>query len=214
MEDGMMVVKRGWSKGSVLSLVVMASPLVVACASEPAPVEDAVEVDLDGVEAQDYGTAWNGWSMFANGIYAGGVTSLGQLNYFLYKNSGSEPSRGGGACWVLQKTGSSCSNDAAGDAACTSGAVAQFGAGAYGYCWNNVCYDRPGTQSFCTLGPARTPGQYVMTGPGAVTVPPGYNFAPFVLGCMTKTQGPNPACGGTNQSLYMRTVVAGSRLPY
>jgi hypothetical protein len=24
---------------------------------------------------------------------------------------------------------------------------------------------------------------------------------------MTKTSGPNPACGGTNGSLYMRTVI-------
>jgi hypothetical protein len=27
-----------------------------------------------------------------------------------------------------------------------------------------------------------------------------------MVGCMTKTAGPNTACGGTDTSLYMRTV--------
>jgi hypothetical protein len=37
---------------------------------------------------------------------------------------------------------------------------------------------------------------------------PGFATSPYVgLGCMTKTAGPNTACGGTNTSLYMRLVV-------
>jgi hypothetical protein len=33
-----------------------------------------------------------------------------------------------------------------------------------------------------------------------------YEITSYALGCMTKAAGPNTACGGTDTSLYMRSV--------
>jgi hypothetical protein len=199
-----------WVKSVVVAMAI--GTLAFGCvntAESATDVVDSPEVDTDGLESQDFGTSWNGWDM----TVGASVINGGSVYYFVaqtltFGRSFGDATRGGGICTVLQKSGSSCTNDAAGDTACTTGAVAQFGAGAYGYCYNSVCYHRPGTAAaYCSQNPNRAPGSWtnVIATPSTPIVA-GYSAVPLTIGCMTKTAGPNPACGGTNQSLYMRTV--------
>jgi hypothetical protein len=76
-----------------------------------------------------------------------------------------------------------------------------WGSQAHGYCYSGACWYRAGSQaSDCALSPNRTAGTLTKS----VSTAMGYGYG--VLGCMTKTSGPNTACGGTNTSLYVRTI--------
>jgi hypothetical protein len=176
--------------------------LVTACAAEPAEVAaaDAPEIETDSVSSQDEGTSYNGWAQDPYGILQFCYGNL-VLGSYLGRSYGDE-TRGGGACFV-RRTTTGCSADST----CLGVAQAQWGASAYGYCYQGTCYSRPGGQAtYCALNPNRGPGYlYTYVAAGAEI---GFDGTDFALGCMTKTAGPNTACGGTNGSLYMRTVDA------
>jgi hypothetical protein len=169
---------------------------VTACAAEPTneQEENAPEAVLDAADSQDEGTEYNGWSQsmfFTVQICVSG----GGAAHTLTRSYG-DATRGGGACYV-ERTTTSCSSDST----CLGVATAQYGGSAYGYCYQGTCYSRPGSQaSWCANNPNRAPGH--------VYPPYQTNFSGTgaLLGCMTKTAGPNTACGGTNTSLYMRSV--------
>jgi hypothetical protein len=111
--------------------------------------------------------------------------------------------RGGGTCLVLKRTSGACTQDST----CITEARNHFGEGAWGYCYNGMCYNRPGLQAnFCTLNPNRSPGTYYSSN---VTTSAFNNYYsnPYMLGCMTKTAGPNTACGGTDPTKYEKVVI-------
>jgi hypothetical protein len=165
-----------------------------ACATENTDESDAPIASLEALEERDEGTSYNGWTQsLAAEVYT--VMGISVFNHTLTRSYG-DATRGGGACFVTS-TGSSCSSDAT----CLASAQATHGAAAWGYCYANQCYTRPGAQaSYCSMSPNRSAG----TVQGVWLMPYSTNYA---LGCMTKTAGPNTACGGTNGGLYMRTVV-------
>jgi hypothetical protein len=185
-------------KQFVVGGLAAAAVATTACSSEPAFEESPELATAANIEAQDEGWSYNGWEQLPAGWY-GGDGNVYTWNYFV--RSYGDSTRGGGSCVVYHRDGSSCSSDAT----CLSAAQAQFGASAWGYCSGGACWSRPGSQAaYCSLGPNRTPGQY--HNPAASEYAPASHTGPAVLGCMTKTAGPNTACGGTNTSLYMRTV--------
>jgi hypothetical protein len=167
---------------------------IVGCAAEQEQ-DDAPVATLDTAGEADEGTAWDGWTQSAAGNVSFGL-GLTDFSHTLTRSSG-DAIRGGGGCLVL-KTASSCSADAT----CTTSAIATYGAGAWGYCYSGLCYNRPGTQSaLCALNPSRAPGTV------SKVIFGGYPTTARVLGCMTKGAGPNnTSCGSTNTSLYMRSV--------
>jgi hypothetical protein len=184
-----------------ISLSLAALVGLSACASTEAPAEaDAPEATLDdAIDERDEGTSYNGWTQTAD-VRLNLFVNAYIMTHTFTRSSG-DATRGGGGCFVIRKPGTSCSSDAT----CTTAAQAQYGASAYGYCYSGVCYSRPGGQSpYCALAPNRSPG-VVNALWGADPYAPWTNNE-FVVGCMTKTAGPNPACGGTNTSLYMRTM--------
>jgi hypothetical protein len=168
-----------------------------ACAAEPveSTSDEAPTADLGAIDPQDEGSGYNGWlhetSIIVQANY--GFTTL--TNTF-WRNGG-EATRGGGGCYVVG-TGAGCSSDAT----CLSSAQATYGASAWGYCYQGGCYARPGSQAaYCSLSPNRSPGQ--ATNAWFSISLAGNQYG---LSCLTKTGGPNTACGGTNTSLYMRYV--------
>jgi hypothetical protein len=173
-----------------------------ACTAEPETSEEgnAPLATLDSMDETDEGTSYNGWSQdpyMINQLFCGNFV----LGHQLIQSYG-DATRGGGAC-LVKRTGEGCSSDST----CLASAQAQYGGSAWGYCYAGQCYSRPGPQSLCTLNPNRGPG-YIWTHPSTSYLTSGFGDpnTDFVLGCMTKTAGLNPACGGTNTSLYMRTV--------
>jgi hypothetical protein len=172
---------------------VLAALAVTACAAETAPTNEAPEASLDTLDSEDEGTSYNGWSQHVWG-------TLYVNTYYATINSGftrsyGDATRGGGACLVRQ-THISCSDDSN----CLFHAQSSYGSSAWGYCYSGACYLRPGDQSLCTLSPNRAAGGLFLGAGIDVT------GSEHILGCMTKNGGPNTACGGTNTSLYMRTV--------
>jgi hypothetical protein len=178
----------------------------VACATEPATdVTDAPEAAIDSLDTADEGDSYNGWTQSVPNFFACYDWYLfPQSDQFWFQHtftrSSGDSTRGGGGC-VVNQTGTSCSSDST----CLGLAQSTYGASAYGYCYSGLCYSRPGSQSdFCTLNPNRAPGTIdKLTWNRNSTLSNSY-----VLGCMTKTAGPNTACGGTDTSQYMRAVMA------
>jgi hypothetical protein len=170
---------------------------VSACATETASDgEEAPAADLDAVDPADQGESYNGWTQYAFGNYCTDLFNYARFGHYLVRSSG-DTTRGGGGCYV-KWTGVGCGSDDP----CIANAQAQYGSGAWGYCYSGTCYSRPGVQSiYCALGPNRSDGSMLMGG-GQESM----NANSAVVGCMTKTAGPNTACGGTNASLYMRTL--------
>jgi hypothetical protein len=173
---------------------------LTACAADPSEEDGkAPELTLDAIDPADEGTSYNGWTQqpVIDNHYCLGFVAVGHI---LSRSSG-DATRGGGACQV-RRTATSCSSDAL----CLSNAQAQYGAAAWGYCYAGKCYTRPGAQStYCVLNPNRAPGAVQFSASPSSLSPDGSDYA---IGCMTKTAGPNTACGGTNTSLYMRTASA------
>jgi hypothetical protein len=176
--------------------ILAGATMLMACGVDGLPEADAPAANADALDENDEGTSFNGWTQAISGIcdLGIGVTTWSQT---LTRASG-DATRGGGSCFILKKPGTTCTLDSN----CQAAAVAQYGASAYGYCYSGVCYSRPGSQaSFCSVSPSRPPGTN-----GGVFLAFGATGTENVLGCMTKTAGPNTGCGGTNTSLYMRTV--------
>jgi hypothetical protein len=177
----------------LLALGASAALFSIACGNASPEASDAPEAAVDGLDESDVGTDYNGWSQSAN--VAINVCGMGPS--FMWHNlsrSFGDATRGGGVCLVANY-GSACSTDAE----CHASATAAWGPSVWGYCYAGNCYARPGSQAdYCTLNPNRAPGQLMK-----YISPSSSNYA---LGCMTKTGGPNTACGGTNTSLYMRTL--------
>jgi hypothetical protein len=170
-----------------------AACLAAGCTSEATLEESSPDVDDGTLTEQDYGSSYNGWSLSAWGT---NWRDFGYAEFYgsFTKSSGTDATRGGGVCFVKLIPGS-CSTDAN----CGTPPT-----GWWNYCVQGQCWQRPGAQaSWCGLGPANAPNAY-----HSKTVPvPQYNSDTWgVLGCLTKTAGPNTACGGTNTSLYMRHV--------
>jgi hypothetical protein len=192
---------RSSSKCGWFGLAFTAAVAVSACAAEPAPEDEGAEAtlpELDSLAEQDVGASWNGWTQNTIAGYCIDI-AWQQWAYHELVRSYGDNSRGGGACLTIRRQPLAyCSSDAD----CLGGAQSTYGGSAYGYCNEGVCHDRPGSQAtYCGLSPNRGPGDLIDAGWQV-----GQSFAHwFVVGCMTKTAGPNTACGGTNTSLYMRT---------
>jgi hypothetical protein len=174
---------------TVLALSLIAGSFGLSACGE-APTTSAPEVEDDLADVADFGSSYNGWMGSANG-YLDLVARSVDLGVSFSRDYG-DATRGGGAC-VITPGGGSCSQD--------SNCPVWY-AGGYGYCMSGTCYQRPGSAAdLCYQNPNNAPGSY-------------YKFIPYVADtgtqlslvvCMTKTAGPNTACGGTNSSLYMRT---------
>ena len=64
---------------------------------------------------------------------------------------------------------------------------------------------------YCNVNPSRSPSTFSSPSSVALGLTDHVMWAPgvvptYALGCMTKTAGPNTACGGSNPSLYMRDL--------
>jgi hypothetical protein len=188
----------------VLVTSVVTALTASACANEvhEDDTSTAPTASLDTLEDQDQGTSYNGWAQISQLMLDYCWPSEMTLWHELKRTSG-DASRGGGGCYV-RRTTTSCSSDST----CTSMAQAQYGASAYGYCYSGTCYNRPGSQAnLCSMAPQRVPNvgtSHVLW--RSVAVAPPVDGNDFMVGCMTKTAGPNTACGGTNSSLYMRSM--------
>ena len=155
----------------------------------------------DAVDVADYGYSWNGWSQFPTGTWYTETNSyVGE--HVLTRTSG-DATRGGGGCFTISATVANCTEGS--DTSCTQEAIAKYGTSAYGYCSGGWCYYRPGSQStYCAVNPNRAPGTLTFSGSyPKIGLEPHRTHA---LGCMTKTAGPNTACGGTDASQYVRVV--------
>jgi hypothetical protein len=188
-----------------------------ACGAETPAAMEAPSAADGTLATRDEGTSYNGWTHTPSGLF---YSFMGMYSITgSYSRTSGDATRGGGVCFVVRKPGTTCSNDST----CTTSAVNEYGAGAYGYCYSGTCYSRPGAQgSFCNTNPNRSPGTIDHPWPGAVNgiVDTGNEF---VLSCMTKDAGSNTACScisggnyflngastpcGTDPSgLYMRTI--------
>jgi hypothetical protein len=171
----------------------VAGLLGAGCAADPASNTEAPSVATDTTDVADEGDSYAGWSQTPY-LYIPMCGGQAYIMHTLTRSSG-DSTRGGGGCAVVA-TGASCSSDST----CLSAAQASYGSAAYGYCYAGACYSRPGSQSdYCALNPNRGSGNIWK-------YPPGSAWTDFALGCMTKTAGPNTACGGTDASQYMRSV--------
>jgi hypothetical protein len=180
---------------------------IVGCATEPAPASEAPELETSGPIEQTDGYSYNGWHQFPIAWFNYESTAVSVSSHFTREYG--DATRGGGFCLVYARTAATCSADSD----CLSAAQTQFGASAYGYCFSGTCYDRPGSQAaFCNVNPNRSPGAIAGWQTSTVTYP--NHGDPAVLGCMTKTAGPNTGCGGTNAALYMRYVVDATPPPW
>lgn len=197
---------------SAFALVITAFTSAACTAEENEAAAPAV--NLDATDESDFGTSHNGWTQQNSGeICEGSLQGRFTLHHTLTRSFGTA-TRGGGGCLITpiylsggEAVDCTASSDTMGDGHCTGYARSIWGSDAYGYCTStNTCWARPGGQSaFCTLNSNRAPGTLSKTGWA-----PGYNAessnGPWsIVGCMTKTAGPNTACGGTASSLYMRT---------
>jgi hypothetical protein len=184
------------NRSFVLSVVALIG--AAACSASPATGDDAPQVAESTIDPQDEGATYGGWTQYPD-AQVGMFGEILNVSHTIY-GSGGGTTRGGGAC-LVQQTGSTCTSDTT----CTTEAVALYGVGAYGYCYQTGCFARPGVQSaLCALNPNRASGSTISVSLSVGYSAPGYGY--YVVGCMTKTAGPNVACGGTNTSLYMRTL--------
>jgi hypothetical protein len=172
----------------------------VACSASAAN-DEAPVAEVDALSAQDEGTDYNGWSQWAE--FRMDLCSPGYNDFYIVHGLSrwdGDATRGGGGCAVYTP-GTSCSVDSD----CQAQATGTFGAAAYGYCYQGSCALRPGSQSdYCAMSPNRAAGELWKYKARADA-----QWISGVLGCMTKTAGPNAACGGTNNGLYMRAVFSG-----
>jgi hypothetical protein len=169
---------------------------ILGCTANPESLTSDVDVDIDveTVAERDLGTSYDGWSVYASGTNWRAY-GYAELSVGFFKYGGDDDSRGGGGCLVRRVVGASCSVDAD----CPKGH-----ANGWGYCFYGACWQRAESQaSWCALGPAQAHDSSV-----PMTVPVDlYNTDEWgILTCLTKTAGPNAACGGTDSSLYMRWV--------
>jgi hypothetical protein len=184
----------GMTKSALLAAALAATTTLFACAPEADTSGDAPAIESDALDVTTEGYTYNGWTQSAS--IGSGISST-------FTRSSGDATRGGGACYVLAVshiTGS-CSSDAQ----CTGWAQGLYGSNAYGYCNSyGACLARPGSQAdYCVLNPNRTAGTVSKSLPANPPTGPDACYQ-YALGCMTKTAGPNTACGGTNQNLYMR----------
>ena len=161
----------------------------------------APEVEDVTLGEEDFGTSWNGWSISA---YGERWWKEGETDFWVtFTRSFGDTTRGGGGCLVRRVPNSSCTSD-------SQCAFYPWSGDGYGYCVRNVCYAPAGGQSTpCALGLNHTPGTTLFKAvffPKADTDMNNLNYSHYTLTCMTKTAGPNTACGGTNTSAYMRDV--------
>jgi hypothetical protein len=177
---------------AILACAFATAAFATACAGKETGTDgDAPDLALDALEQADMGDTYNGWTQTLT--YACDMCRAeDDVMQHTFTRSYGDSTRGGGACAVAW-TPNSCSDDSS----CVTLAQGYYGSSAYGYCVSNRCYIRTGSQAaYCTMGPNRGAGTLQM------------NFGSMAydaIGCMTKTAGPNTACGGTNPSLYMRT---------
>jgi hypothetical protein len=165
--------------------------LATACAREEREDGATPEVALDSVDTRDEHTTYNGWTQYTSAWADICGTEPAGFEHDLVRSSG-DSTRGGGAC-AVNYDGTACSSDTT----CTSIAHASWGSQAYGYCFSGACYIREqGQAAWCVMNSNRAPGALGLSN---IT-------STHVLGCMTKTAGSNTACGGTDSSLYVRTV--------
>jgi hypothetical protein len=178
---------------TVLGCAVTAAIAATACtAEETATTGNAPEVAVDGLDESDFGDSYNGWTQYLS--YSADLCRIQPdvMAHGLGRDYG-DNTRGGGAC-AVRGGASGCSDDSP----CIAEAQAWYGPSAYGYCYANSCYLRPGSQvDWCVMSPNRGAGSVLSLSFGSI--------AYDAIGCMTKNAGPNTACGGTNASLYMRT---------
>jgi hypothetical protein len=178
--------------GCLVSVVASVS----ACTAEHSTEEDAPIVASETLGAADEGASYNGWtqSVYLRDEWCDGDPAY--MAHSLTRTSGDD-TRGGGACYVIANN-TGCATDAT----CLTVAQSQYGSSAYGYCYQGSCYSRPGSQAtYCVVNPNRGPGGVDKWLVGTTAMYP----SSFVIGCMTKSAGPNTACGGTDTSQYMRT---------
>jgi hypothetical protein len=175
------------------------------CSSEPVASEgSAPTIDEAALAVQDEATDYDGWAMYPL-LSENCIDGTNGVHLNVQRTSG-DSTRGGGSCFA-RSTGASCSSDTT----CTSAAQAAYGSLAYGYCFQGSCYSRPGDANvYC----ARSPNITTSGGYGGVygVLPSSsvqYDGFDVSLGCLTKTAGPNTACGGTNGSLYIRWANGG-----
>jgi hypothetical protein len=167
-----------------------------ACSPETSAEEIAPSALLDELSDLDQGTSYNGWTQSVTATYyAMCGTTWGR--HRLTRSSG-DATRGGGTCLTVRKASTTCSSDST----CVTAARAEYGPSAYGYCYSGICYSRPGGADNCVTSANRSSGTLDVIIDGAN----GVNR--YFVGCMTKTAGPNPACGSTDSSSYMRTMSA------
>jgi hypothetical protein len=228
----------GTSKVASAGFVVLALAVSACAGSSNEGV--APEVDSEGLDGQDNGATWNGWTQTP--LWRIDLPNDNMEIRHTFTRSSGDATRGGGMCMVTLsgsanfQAPTTCTDGSAtqGDSLCTTAARNVWGSQAYGYCYGGYCYDRMGSQATdCLLGSNRSPGTVVDYRPGAYTM--GDQYA---LGCMTKTAGPNTACGctfpttatpnptytsgtqtglscGTSYtSLYMRRVVPAQIVPF
>jgi hypothetical protein len=195
-------------RNTVLLVTLASSTLAVsACTTDPPAGGETPATTFDGLDERDQGVVYNGWYQWMSGAFDAELITATFTHNFT--RSSGDTARGGGGC-LVRKTGRSCSDDST----CTTQAQTLYGASAWGYCYSGACYDRPGSQAtHCALNPNRSAANGNMTLTKAA-YPVAHTFNQddyYTLGCMTKTAGPNTACGGTDTSLYMRVV---SRMDY
>jgi hypothetical protein len=176
---------------TLIALALTGASCIVGCTAEPGSSEASPVVEDDNLEMSDYGYDYNGWYIDASGT---NFSSLGYAEFDIWftRPSPGDATRGGGGC-LVKYDGTSCTTDA--------NCPVSYGNG-WGYCVQNKCWQRPGAQAtFCGLGRENAPN----TGFTRTVDVPLYNTDTYgVLTCLTKTAGPNTACGGTETSLYMR----------
>jgi hypothetical protein len=189
---------------AILGMVVVTAGLG-ACTAEPISGDPSAPSVTDvGVESQDEGASYDGWTQ-QPGMTFDCSTYQWWIYHWFWRSYG-DASRGGGACFVRQ-TLTSCSSDSS----CTVDAKGTYGDSAYGYCYQGTCYHRPGGVELCAQNPNNIAGS-----DGTAST---WKLMPYgtiqgageaLLGCMTKTAGLNSACGSQNSSLYMRTLMPAS----
>jgi hypothetical protein len=173
---------------------VLALPVLVACSASKSAPSDAPDVaNDDALDTSDYGTSYNGWTQYLFSQYDVCGVNQNYIQHTMGRSYG-DATRGGGACVLDWPVGGACGSEQD----CINYAQATYGSTAWGYCFYGSCYPRPGSQAaLCTMNPNRGPSSLLR-----------YDaIGAALVGCMTKTAGPNTACGGTDPSLYMREVI-------
>jgi hypothetical protein len=187
---------------AALTVVGLAS---VGCGAQELESGEAPEATSDLLDLRDEGTSYNGWSQ--NPFYSHSYSSNSHTWGIAFSRSYGDSTRGGGTCLTVPAEFVGYNNRCKFDDECNLVAQDIYGSTAYGYCYASLCYFRPGSQaSWCLTNSNRNPGEYYGDPGVAAAFLNETGHYPYPLGCMTKAAGPSTACGGTNTSLYMRTV--------